>query len=166
MTNTAVLVWTPQEQEIAREAFETAQGRAISTLVDNYFAPNTVIQAGYPLDMRYAGPREALLHAVFRQNYGCSHLIVGRAYPEPRLPLAGDLVQAKEHAVAPGLERDRKVCGRANRGFMRTHNRGDFLAVHIVAIQSRVRRAHSNPPVYLLSLFDERTASAYHFDER
>ncbi len=51
---------------------------AISTLIDNYFVPNTVIQAGYPLDMRYAGPREALLHALFRQNYGCSHLIVGR----------------------------------------------------------------------------------------
>ena len=51
---------------------------AISTLIDNYFVPKTVIQAGYPLDMRYAGPREALLHALFRQNYGCSHLIVGR----------------------------------------------------------------------------------------
>ncbi len=51
---------------------------AISTLIENYFVPNTVIQAGYPLDMRYAGPREALLHALFRQNYGCSHLIVGR----------------------------------------------------------------------------------------
>lgn len=54
------------------------RSNAIGTLIDNYFKPNTVIQAGYPLDMRYAGPREALLHAVFRQNYGCSHLIVGR----------------------------------------------------------------------------------------
>ena len=52
--------------------------RAIAALVKNYFVPSTIVQAGYPLDMRYAGPREALLHAVFRQNYGCSHLIVGR----------------------------------------------------------------------------------------
>jgi len=51
---------------------------AINTLVENYFVKNTVIQGGYPAEMRYAGPREALLHAVFRQNYGCSHLIVGR----------------------------------------------------------------------------------------
>jgi sulfate adenylyltransferase len=52
--------------------------RAISALLDKYFAAGTVIQSGYPLDMRYAGPREALFHALFRQNYGCSHLIVGR----------------------------------------------------------------------------------------
>ena len=52
--------------------------RAINVLVENYFKPGTVLQAGYPLDMRYAGPREALLHALFRQNYGCSHLVVGR----------------------------------------------------------------------------------------
>ena len=52
--------------------------RAIGVLIDQYFRPGTVVQAGYPLDMRYAGPREALLHALFRQNYGCSHLIVGR----------------------------------------------------------------------------------------
>lgn len=52
--------------------------KAISALIDNYLRPETIIQSGYPLDMRYAGPREALLHAVFRQNYGCSHLIVGR----------------------------------------------------------------------------------------
>ena len=54
------------------------RSEAIGTLIENYFVKKTVIQAGYPLDMRYAGPREALLHALFRQNYGCSHLIVGR----------------------------------------------------------------------------------------
>jgi sulfate adenylyltransferase len=52
--------------------------RAIGILIEKYFRPGTVVQAGYPLDMRYAGPREALLHALFRQNYGCSHQIVGR----------------------------------------------------------------------------------------
>ncbi len=52
--------------------------RAIALLIEKYFRSGTVVQAGYPLDMRYAGPREALLHALFRQNYGCSHLLVGR----------------------------------------------------------------------------------------
>jgi sulfate adenylyltransferase len=52
--------------------------RAIGVLMEKYFRAGTVVQAGYPLDMRYAGPREALLHALFRQNYGCSHQIVGR----------------------------------------------------------------------------------------
>ena len=51
---------------------------AIQAMIDNYFVPGTVIQAGYPIEMRYAGPREALLHALIRQNFGCSHLIVGR----------------------------------------------------------------------------------------
>ena len=52
--------------------------RAIQAMINNYFRPETVIQAGYPIEMRYAGPREALLHALIRQNFGCSHLIVGR----------------------------------------------------------------------------------------
>ncbi|MGZ5094310.1 MAG: sulfate adenylyltransferase [Burkholderiales bacterium] len=52
--------------------------KAIAVLIEKYFVKNTVVQAGYPLDMRYAGPREALLHALFRQNYGCSHQILGR----------------------------------------------------------------------------------------
>jgi sulfate adenylyltransferase len=52
--------------------------RAIQAMIDNYFRAGTVIQAGYPIEMRYAGPREALLHALIRQNFGCSHLIVGR----------------------------------------------------------------------------------------
>jgi sulfate adenylyltransferase len=52
--------------------------RAIQALVDNWFVKDTVVQGGYPMEMRYAGPREALLHATFRQNYGCSHMIIGR----------------------------------------------------------------------------------------
>ena len=52
--------------------------RAIAVLIEKYFKPGTVLQAGYPLDMRYAGPREALLHALFRQNYGCAYQILGR----------------------------------------------------------------------------------------
>lgn len=52
--------------------------KAIDVLTQNYFVPGTYIQAGYPIEMRYAGPREALLHALFRQNFGCSHLLIGR----------------------------------------------------------------------------------------
>ncbi len=51
---------------------------AIRKMVDVYFEKNTVIISGYGFDMLYAGPREAVLHAVFRQNTGCTHLIVGR----------------------------------------------------------------------------------------
>jgi sulfate adenylyltransferase len=51
---------------------------AIRKMVELYFEKNTVIISGYGFDMLYAGPREAVLHAVFRQNTGCTHLIVGR----------------------------------------------------------------------------------------
>jgi len=51
---------------------------AINALVEHYFVPGTAIQSGYPIEMRYAGPREALLHALFRQNFGCSDLVIGR----------------------------------------------------------------------------------------
>ena len=50
----------------------------IRTMVKHYFPENTVMVTGYGFDMLYAGPREAVLHAVFRQNCGCTHLIVGR----------------------------------------------------------------------------------------
>jgi sulfate adenylyltransferase len=52
--------------------------KCIDTLVENYFLKERVVQGGYPLDMRYAGPREALLHGLFRQNFGCTHMIIGR----------------------------------------------------------------------------------------
>lgn len=50
----------------------------IRKMVDLYFPPNSVLVSGYGFDMLYAGPREAVLHAVFRQNMGATHLIVGR----------------------------------------------------------------------------------------
>ena len=51
---------------------------AIRKMAELYFPPNTVEITGYGFDMLYAGPREAVLHAVFRQNMGATHLIVGR----------------------------------------------------------------------------------------
>ena len=51
---------------------------SIRKMVEVYFPENTVFIAGYGFDMLYAGPREAVLHAIFRQNSGCNHLIVGR----------------------------------------------------------------------------------------
>ena len=51
---------------------------AIQMMIARYFPPNSVKLSGYGFDMLYAGPREALLHAIFRQNAGCTHLIVGR----------------------------------------------------------------------------------------
>jgi sulfate adenylyltransferase len=52
--------------------------QAIDILIDKYFVKENVINAGYPLDMRYAGPREGLLHATFRQNYGVNNMLIGR----------------------------------------------------------------------------------------
>jgi sulfate adenylyltransferase len=52
--------------------------KAIEILIDKYFVAENVYSAGYPLDMRYAGPREGLLHATFRQNYGVNNMLIGR----------------------------------------------------------------------------------------
>ena len=150
--------------------------RAIAALARNYFVPSTIVQAGYPLDMRYAGPREALLHALFRQNYGCSHLIVGRdhagvgSYYGPfdahrifsEIPKGALETQALCIDVAFWCYR----CGGMASGRTCPHGDGDRLQVSGTQLRQWLAEGHPVPPEFsrpeVLEILREHYAQVDH----
>jgi len=132
---------------------------AINTMVEHYFPPDSALITGYGFDMLYAGPREALLHAVFRQNMGATHFIIGRDhagvgdYYEPfeaqdifdKIPadaLKIDLFKADHTAYSKKLN---KVV------MMREapdHSKDDFVLLSGTAVREMLGKGIAPPPEF------------------
>ena len=133
---------------------------AIRKMVELYFPPNTVMVTGYGFDMLYAGPREAVLHAVFRQNCGCSHLIVGRDHagvgdyyggfdaqtifdeevPDGALEL--EIYRADHTAYSKKLDRVVMMKDAPD------HSKEDFVLLSGTAVREMLGRGEAPPPEF------------------
>jgi sulfate adenylyltransferase len=133
---------------------------AIRKMVEVYFPENTVMITGYGFDMLYAGPREAVLHAVFRQNCGCTHLIVGRDHAGvgdyyggfdaqeifddevPAGALELEIYRADHTAYSKKL--DRVVMMRD----APDHSKEDFVLLSGTAVRDMLSRGEAPPPEF------------------
>ena len=133
---------------------------SIRTMVDYYFPENTVMVTGYGFDMLYAGPREAVLHAVFRQNAGCTELIVGRDHAgvgdyyggfdaqtifDERVPegaLEIDIYRADHTAYSKKLDRVVMMKDAPD------HSKEDFVLLSGTAVREMLGQGIAPPPEF------------------
>lgn len=133
---------------------------SIRTMVDHYFPENTVMVTGYGFDMLYAGPREAVLHAVFRQNAGCTELIVGRDHAgvgdyyggfdaqtifDERVPngaLEIDIYRADHTAYSKKLDRVVMMKDAPD------HSKEDFVLLSGTAVRQMLGQGIAPPPEF------------------
>lgn len=133
---------------------------SIRTMVDHYFPENTVMVTGYGFDMLYAGPREAVLHAVFRQNAGCTELIVGRDHAgvgdyyggfdaqtifDERVPegaLEIDIFRADHTAYSKKLDRVVMMKDAPD------HSKEDFVLLSGTAVREMLGQGIAPPPEF------------------
>lgn len=133
---------------------------AIRKMVEVYFAPNTVMVSGYGFDMLYAGPREAVLHAVFRQNCGCTHLIVGRDHAGVGAYYGGFDAQAIFDEEVPEGALDIDIYRADHTAYSRKldrvvmmrdapdHDKEDFVLLSGTAVREMLGRGIAPPPEF------------------
>lgn len=131
----------------------------IRKMVEIYFPPNSTLISGYGFDMLYAGPREALLHAIFRQNMGATHLIVGRDHagvgdyygpfeaqdifrklPEGALRIA--IFEADHTAYSKKLNKVVMM------GEVQDHTKDDFVLLSGTAVRDMLGKGIAPPPEF------------------
>ena len=133
---------------------------AIRKMVELYFPPNSAMVTGYGFDMLYAGPREAVLHAIFRQNCGCTHLIVGRDHAGvgdyyggfdaqaifdeevPRGALELEIFKADHTAYSKKLNRVVMMRDAPD------HTRDDFVLLSGTAVREMLGKGIAPPPEF------------------
>ncbi len=133
---------------------------AIRKMVELYFAPNSAMVTGYGFDMLYAGPREAVLHAYFRQNMGATHFIIGRdhagvgdyygafdaqsifdeAVPEGALQI--EIFKADHTAYSKKLDRVVMMCEAPD------HTKEDFVLLSGTKVREMLGNGIAPPPEF------------------